>query len=133
MRKFLIFIIIMTITFPIQSAVTTETCANRAGILVIANDETKYCMSRISMNWWTALSWCQSIGMRPFNYPTDCSCSGENCPISPCPNIGFNHNNYYLWSGTSKENMAIFFPTEIGAVSGLDAKTMKRRALCVPK
>ena len=133
MRKILIFIIIMTITFPIQSAVTTETCANRAGILVVGNNEIQYCMSRISMNWWTAIGWCQSIGMRPFNYSKDCSCTGENCPISPCPNIAFNHNNYYLWSGTSKGSTAITFPTITGAVANYSNKTAAWPSLCAPK
>ena len=125
MRYFLMFIIVMITTFPTQSAVTTETCANRAGILVVGNNGTQYCMSRIAMNWWTAIGWCQTIGMRPFHYPTDCSCVGDNCPIATCPNISFGGNNTYLWSNSG------LLATVAGQYSN-SKKTEQHKALCVP-
>ena len=64
---------------------TVETCANGAGTIVTgAVTGYKYCRSNSNdMNWWNAVSWCDSIHMEPFDL-NDCHweqvTSLSNCP-----------------------------------------------------
>ena len=68
----------------------TETCANGAGTVITgAVTGHKYCASNNAMNWWNAVSWCDTLGRKLFNL-NDCECSSAtaNCnengkPICP--------------------------------------------------
>ena len=77
------------IGFSLSVSAQTTTCAKGAGTVIKGNDGTEYCLSKMKMNWWTALGWCQSIGKALIQYPSDCRCDGDNCPTEMvgCPNL----------------------------------------------
>ena len=43
--------------------ITSEPCGNGTGKILIANNGKPYCRNNRNFNWWSAMSWCQSIGM----------------------------------------------------------------------
>ena len=67
--------------------ITSEPCVNGLGYITIANNGTAYCVSHKKFNWWSAMSWCQAVGMELISYPEDCICAGEKCPQAQCPNM----------------------------------------------
>ena len=54
-------------------------CASGAGQLVVAHNGDKYCVSSRLMNWWSAFSWCESVGGKLIS-SEECVCNGANCP-----------------------------------------------------
>lgn len=103
MQNFIIItcgILMLSITAKAETSTTTS-CANGAGTLIQGHNKTDYCLSHNSMNWWTALGWCQTIGKKMIHYPTDCSCSGDHCPttMSNCPNLS-QISSHIAWVST---------------------------------
>lgn len=37
-------------------------CSDGSGTLVTGKDGTEYCKSNQSMNWWSAITWCDAVG-----------------------------------------------------------------------
>ena len=90
-----------------------RTCgAQGAGNTFIANNGQEYCISRRQMNWWTALGWCQKIGMTMVSYPADCNCEGQNCPShdTTCPNF-YNTGTTHIHTST---------PLDAGTIASID-------------
>lgn len=87
MHKFLILIYCLLMISSVTMAeedTTPETCANGAGTVFVGKvSNHKYCRSNKTMNWWNAVSWCDSIHMEPFDL-NDCHweqvTSLSNCP-----------------------------------------------------
>ena len=81
-RNVLLAALVCTGAFMAQ-AQTTE-CADGMGILVTGRDNTtRYCLSKISMNWYSAFAWCDSIGGQLFNVNTEClktTATSDECP-----------------------------------------------------
>lgn len=83
------------------AGLTEETCADRAGKIFVSNNGTRYCMSPMAMNWWTAIGWCQSIGMELIDAVKDCQYIGETCPsFEPCPNFAIEDMYHSVWSAS---------------------------------
>ena len=105
-----------------------------AGNTVIANNGQEYCISRRQMNWWTALGWCQKIGMTMVSYPADCNCEGQNCPShdTRCPNF-YNTGNIHIHTSTplDAETTAVIDLTDGSFPSyGYRWRHLHRYALC---
>jgi hypothetical protein len=84
-------------------------CAKANGTLIYGNDGTTYCKSNRTMNWWTALGWCKSIGMQPFEFPKNCSCTTEKCPTKEagCSSLsGISTDE--VWSSTPSVNTGAY-------------------------
>ena len=66
-----------------------EYCAGGYGDIFTAVNGKKYCLSRTTMNWWSAHAWCNSIGKTLINPSEDCDCTGyEQCEVGlDCPNL----------------------------------------------
>lgn len=69
-----------------SSAVAEETCANGKGKLVQDHDGNNYCVSQVKMNWFSAFSWCETIGGQ---LPTleDCNCKKCSSTAAMCDNL----------------------------------------------
>ena len=133
MRKILILMCCICLSSCIVFAEEiTETCANRAGITITGNNGIPFCRSRVKMNWWTALSWCQKIGMRPFEFPKDCHCEGEKCPVANCPNIA-QITSLYAWTSYSNQSMGGMLDFSLSRHSTATPKTHSAFAICAPK
>ena len=97
---------------------TTEPCGNGTGYIVVGNNGKLYCRSRRNFNWWSAMSWCQGIGMDPISINEDCICSGEKCPIKACPNFYFSNNSGVAFSSSNiSEDYKMFSITHMGEVT----------------
>ena len=103
MKKFLLFFTLLAISnTSISQIVEGQSCAGGAGTIVVgAVSGVSYCRSHVGMNWWNAVSWCDSQGKQLFDL-TDCGCSWQvNCQ-NRCPEIKFNDSNgFWHWSQTS--------------------------------
>ena len=98
-RKTLIMGLIgMIILQPIN--VQAADCANGAGTEIKGNDHGAYCLSKATMNWWSAHAWCDAIGMKlvPLN---ECECRDESkCDMmKQCPNL-YNIGSAGVWTTT---------------------------------
>jgi len=75
--------LLMALTLALGLAATTpamaDSCANGAGATVTGKDEKVYCRSKISMNWWSAFSWCESAGYTLADATVDCACTNSTC------------------------------------------------------
>ena len=60
-------------------------CDPRSGKIIQANNKKEYCISLNTMNWWTSLGWCESIGGTLLEYPKDCQCDNDECLRTDCP------------------------------------------------
>ncbi len=66
---------------------TGNTCAGGTGIELIGMDgQTRFCKSEVSMNWWSAFSWCEDIAGGTLFDTTDCTYKGQN-GVSQCPMV----------------------------------------------
>ena len=99
--------------------ITTETCADGAGTVIIgAVSGHKYCKSNKGMNWWNAMAWCDGIGRRLFER-SDCACSAtvSDCRAK-CPELtGVSVGDTYslVWTATPYTDTNAYF---ISLVSG---------------
>ena len=71
-------------------------CANGHGDLIIGNDGvSKYCLSKVSMNWWSAFAWCDAAGGKLWHLT---ECDRVNNPNSWCANLEGRTLPYYFWT-----------------------------------
>ena len=117
---------------------TTETCANGAGIVIKGKNGAEYCLSKLTMNWWTALGWCQAIGKTPISYPDDCRCVGNGCgtEMVGCPNLAIDFNAW-AWANTPSYSAEFSYTINLknGEVNGnwvygTRSNKLNSRALC---
>ena len=101
-------LLISLICTPVCAGETTEPCGNGTGRVVIGNNGKSYCRSQRNFNWWSAMSWCQAVGMEPVSVNEDCICSGEQCPSSQCPNFHFSAVTITQYWSSSLETRGVF-------------------------
>ena len=130
MKKLILLIMALLIS---AQAMATE-CTKVNGTEITSNNGTVYCKSNRTMNWWTALGWCQTIGKTPFRYPEDCRCIGMGCPetTSACPNLAGVEGYGYIWTATPRNlNPTTIYTTVLSSGSlGYDARNNIHNALC---
>ena len=90
MKKILLSICLFgaLISTPCMAQITDTPCANGAGVIVKGAIEGEYCISKVHMNWWNAIAWCDGMNMKPLN-KEDCACSNTtaDCANDNCPNF----------------------------------------------
>ncbi len=64
-----------------EPGTTTTPCANGGGVVVIANNKAKYCLSNKGMNWFSAHAWCDAMNGTLIELGADCG------GVSTCPNL----------------------------------------------
>ena len=106
-------------------------CANGAGTEIKGNDHGAYCLSKATMNWWSAHAWCDAIGMKlaPLS---ECECRDESkCDMmKQCPNL-YNTGNSWVWTTTPSNSSAAYRANlNNGDVDSL-ARTYYGNALCL--
>ncbi len=63
-------------------------CPAGVGVPLTGNDGvSKYCMSKVSMNWWSAFAWCKSVGGEVIDITVDCVKEGLDESEVACPNL----------------------------------------------
>ena len=113
MLKKLCLIGICAMAFSAQAALTTYgACAGGAGVIVKGLNGTRYCLSNIKMNWFSAFSWCEAAGGHLASASEACDNGTEKWRGEYCPNKTlFDMNptgrawtkdmkdpNYYSWA-----------------------------------
>ena len=86
--------------------VLAENCANGAGYIIYGNDKdpdhnrpgTKYCLSKVSMNWWSAFAWCDAAGGKLIS-TSECNKSTTTEDVD-CPNLKGIYPNAHCHTST---------------------------------
>ena len=129
-RKTLIMGLIgMIILQPIN--VQAADCANGAGTEIKGNDHGAYCLSKATMNWWSAHAWCDAIGMKlaPLS---ECECRDEsNCDMmKQCPNL-YNIGSGGVWTTTPNGSSSAYYVSLGGGHVITAARTGNANVLCL--
>lgn len=95
-----------------------DSCARGGGKIIVGHNGTPYCQSNRDMNWWTALDWCQQQGKQLIQYPADCMCSEEGCPVKACSNLTAVGNGQAWTSTPWQPGHAYYIRLHEGAVNG---------------
>ncbi len=119
--------ILMMSSVVLAEDTTAETCADGAGTVVIgAVSGHKYCKSKIGMNWWNAVSWCDGIGRKLFSLD-DCACSnatancnwidnnGNETTLKGCPEMNKQQGVAISWTRTASSSYQSY---RVGLQSG---------------
>ena len=118
-------LIVMGMTTPAFS----ETCANGAGTQVIGVDGEIYCRSNVSMNWWSAIAWCDAANMRLVSLDR---CNGKNGNISGdvgCPNFK-GTGSVSCWTSSVPSGSSAFYVNLSSGAVDYDSRGNYYRALC---
>lgn len=102
-----------------------EGCAKGGGRIVTAVNGTKYCLSKVIMNWWSAFAWCDTSGYKMPHPNTDCDCEGypECDPESSCGNLkGIGENWQVTWTSLSDGQKGGTISLGEGSLSKIDKK-----------
>ena len=59
-------------------------CTSDIGTLITGLDGTDYCLSKVSLNWWSAYSWCRAVGG---TFATVDAVCGPNWEFDNCRNL----------------------------------------------
>ena len=114
-----------------QSASAAASCANGAGTEIKGNDHGTYCLSKASMNWWSAHAWCDAIGMKlvPLN---ECECSDESkCDMmKQCPNL-YGTGSNWVWTTTPSSSSAAYHVYLLNGSVSTNSRTHNGYALCL--
>ncbi len=121
---FLICAVLFTTPVALADDITTETCANGAGTVIVGKSGTQYCMSNNTMNFWNAYSWCDSLGMRFIDLNTECGCSSLvdcNGPVNTagkCPELATGvDTNIYIWTTYSQGQNPLLMSINNGEIT----------------
>ena len=98
-------LILLIMALLISAQAMAISCQDAGGMEIKGNNGTVYCKSNRTMNWWTAMAWCEKIGKTPFSYPKDCACEtsdGIPCPetTAGCPNLAGVGGDENIWTST---------------------------------
>ena len=102
-------------------------CTADIGTEVVGNNGVHYCLSKITLNWWSAHSWCRAIGMRLAS-PED-ACVGD---FSGCANVsGKGKVNAWLSTPYGADQAYHLYSTWNWALNTRDRKS-QFYAFCAP-
>ncbi len=109
-----------------EPGTTTTPCANGGGVVVIANNGQKYCLSNKSMNWFSAHAWCDAMNGTLIELGTDCG------GVSTCPNLAGIYSSDSAWmQNVPSSNLAydVYLPS--GSLNNYNAsRNSLRAAVC---
>ena len=110
------------------------------GYPIQGKNGTKYCLSAIGMNWWSAFAWCESQKMKLGNLTDLCYISEENRWLGgtsegACPNIvGAYTGNVFAWTEVSTSNtVARVINPRSGTLNSFGKADPAKYAICAPK
>ena len=77
----------------------TWACTNGYEFTGYYNNQTTYCVSTVTMNWWSAFAWCQAQGYHLATFEETCPSAtslsvGDGWNSGYCGDISRGHNNY---------------------------------------
>jgi len=110
---------------------SADICANGHGTLIIGNDGvSKYCLSPLGMNWWSAFAWCDAAGGKLLNLSTECD---KVTPTQPtwCANLEGKIRDYIWTANISAGGNPYFFYAPNRVLADAWSKTNSQpKALC---
>ena len=118
----------------VAQAQTAGLCANNAGKIINGIDGSKYCLSPINMNWWSAFAWCDTAGYKLVNATRECN---KGTGPGACRNFAsgaFNFNyvpSYGVWTASLGGHQAAAYTIQPGLTLNSIYKTNKCPALCL--
>ena len=107
--------------------VTSAHAACEGGTL---SDDGKFCVSNITLNWWSASNWCKANGRHLVTMYEVCPDWDGNTGSGKCPVIASSIDGY-VWTATaSGSNKAFYIHHSDGTVNNGSPRTSMRRAIC---
>ena len=103
------------------------------GVEIVGKDNiTHYCLSKQTMNWWSAFAWCDAQGMRLFNPDTECYGHGAALPTgSDCPQLNGASTSGWIWTSKSRSASTAYTVNKGSGGISSGAKTeIWQAALC---
>ena len=110
----------------ISGSVLAGGCDSESGTLITGKDGTKYCQSKVSLNWWSAFAWCDAIGGQLIDLTTECN---KVTGTEQCPNLA-GVGSGLVWTQAVRSSAyaySVYLPS--GSVSNYDRRNSSK-ALC---
>ena len=106
-------------------------CTSEIGTKITGNDGTQLCLSKITMNWWSAHSWCRAIGLQLAPYTK--VCGGKGPGDTWCDNWTRNQG-YFIADGWTSTRKTVDKSYTVRPVDGLSSQAERKKqnhAWCV--
>ncbi len=111
-------------------AIVMATSAHAACEGGTLSDDGKFCVSNITLNWWSASNWCKANGRHLVTMYEVCPDWDGNTGSGKCPVIASSIDGY-VWTATaSGSNKAFYIHHSDGTVNNGSPRTSMRRAIC---
>ncbi len=133
MKRYVLLIgVMLSLPLTVLSEEALTTCADGHGNLVKGNTSGTYCKSKITMNWWSAHAWCQSIGGEMIDLTEDCTPNGGNTSTVQCPNLANLGITGGVWTRNVPNNSQAYVVFYAGAVDKVNRinSNWDARVLC---
>ncbi len=98
---------------------TWAKCPEGSGILLTggAPENIEYCQSKIDMNWWSAFTWCNSIGGEVIDLTYDCMLGEADDSEVACPYLNGIGRTKTVWTRNVPHASHAYVITKEGNVS----------------
>lgn len=93
------------------------------------SDDGQFCISDITLNWWSASNWCKANGRRLATMYEVCP-DWDGNDDAVCPVISRSIGSKYLWTATVLENNKAFNVRASDGLVNYYERTFSERALC---
>ena len=110
-------------------AIVMTTSAHAACEGGTLSDDGKFCISNITINWWSASNWCKANGRRLATMYEVCPGWDENVGTGKCPVITSSIGPYAWTATANNSNYAFFIDPSTGFVDSGDRSYLDH-ALC---
>lgn len=98
----------------ISGSVLAGGCDSDSGTLITGKDGTKYCQSKVGLNWWSAFAWCDAIGGQLIDLTTECN---KVTGTEQCPNLAGVGSGDVWTQAVPSSDFAYYVDLSSGSVS----------------
>ena len=132
MKKIIVFLMCLCFVIPTMAEQVELPC--NGGLIITANNGTKFCRSNKTMNWWSAFAWCESQGLKLAEFKTMCPGVSQTSSNTDgdCPNLQGLGGDVWVWSSLAYfSHTALMVHLSSSAVFGFYGRNDGNRyALC---
>ncbi len=116
---------------PALAVIDKGGCADGQGNLLTTRENVQYCQSKITMNWWSAHAWCQSIGKELITLD-DCLEKTSSGLKVQCPHLMGVGGSSWAWTANVPSSTGAYIvELSSGGISGFyEGRQGKAAALC---
>jgi len=120
---------IILIAFCFCALTARAACTNDIGISITGVDGSNYCISKVSLNWWSAHSWCRAVEGTFASVDDAC---GPNWELDNCRNLNNIPNYEDAITATQKNPSTVYHLRWGGWVNRYIIRSERSKASLVP-